>query len=192
MADTEPRSVAKMHEARDGYYPRGPHASSAQTSRSSELLRRIASRSRRRSRTGVSRSSRCRGRARVGRSSRSRAGVSRSGGGRRRSGGGLGGFLLRAGRQHQRRHECAKSKFGFHRSVPRREARVVKIPKNGLIVPRVPSPDRGAKFYRVPARFETAALQKSCGSGATGTGLACLEGRISLQSPGPTATRLRP
>ena len=38
---------------------------------------------------------------------------------------GAGGFLLRAGRQHQRRNECAKSKFGVHRSVPRREARVV-------------------------------------------------------------------
>jgi hypothetical protein len=64
----------------------------------------------------------------AGRSSRSSRLVGRSGGRRRRSGCGLGagGFLLRAGRQHQRRNECAKSKFGFHRSVPRREARVVR------------------------------------------------------------------
>ena len=35
------------------------------------------------------------------------------------------GFLLRAGRQHQRGNNSAKSKFGIHRSVPRIEARVV-------------------------------------------------------------------
>ncbi len=70
---------------------------------------------------------------------------------------GAGGFLLRAGRQHQRRNECAKSKFSVHRSVPRREARVVRKPDERVfVVPRVPSTGRARKFYRVPTSFETA------------------------------------
>ena len=54
----------------------------------------------------------------AGRSSRSR---------RSRSLISAGGFLLRAGRQHQRGNNGAKSNFGIHRSVPRREARVVLV-----------------------------------------------------------------
>jgi hypothetical protein len=49
------------------------------------------------------------------------------------------GFLLRAGRQHQRGNNGAKSKFGVHRSVPRREARVVLVRLRPItVVPRVP------------------------------------------------------
>src|SRR6202045_2563000 len=108
-----------------------------------------------------------RGGRRVGRSGRSsgirssRRVSSRSrrrgvGGGRRSgSGFGAGGFLLRAGRQHQRRNECAKSKFGVHRSVPRREARGVRKPDERVFFfPRNLVTGRAGKFYRVPMTFE--------------------------------------
>ena len=69
---------------------------------------------------------------------------------------GAGGFLLRAGRQHQRRNKCAKSKFCFHRSVPRREARVVfEKQTNEFLSFRESFTGRAGKFYRVPAGFET-------------------------------------
>ena len=92
------------------------------------LRRRGRSIGRRRSGSAVSRRSSGSISGRSSRSVRGRSGGSRCGfrGGRRSSCGvGAGGFLLRAGRQHQRRNECAKSEFGVHRSVPQREARVV-------------------------------------------------------------------
>jgi hypothetical protein len=68
------------------------------------------------------------------------------------------GFLLRAGRQHQRRHYCAKCKFGVHRSVPQREARVVLKrlrPDKVVPTPRFPQARR-ANSIEVPVRLETA------------------------------------
>ena len=145
-----------------GWHPPGPRVFQLKPVIRSELLgsRSVSRRRSRRSRSAIGRSGRSGGA--IGRSGgRSRSIASRSGVGgrrRRRSGCGLGagGFLLRAGRQHQRRNECAKSKFGFHRSVPRREARVVKTIANEVIGRSAsPCTDRGGKFYRVPDRFET-------------------------------------
>src|SRR6185437_5803692 len=131
---TVPAPYAQKREARAGGPRPGLTHLSAQASNPKDGLLASRSFAGRSSRSGrrsggiASRSSRRSGGI-ASRSSRRSGRIGGRGGGRRRRGGcglGAGGFLLRAGRQHQRRNECAKSKFGFHRSVPRREARVVR------------------------------------------------------------------
>jgi hypothetical protein len=64
-------------------------------------------------------------------------------------------FLLRAGREHQRGNDCAKSKFCIHRSVPRREARVVLIGLLPVAVVPHPLAARDANSIELPVRLET-------------------------------------
>jgi hypothetical protein len=83
---------------------------------------------------------------------------------------GAGRFLLRAGRQQQRRNERAKSKFCVHRSVPR-EARVVLIRLRPLTRRSAPLTRGGgtANSIEIPLRLETkaTALRRGCRAGAT-------------------------
>src|SRR6185312_7884760 len=76
------------------------------------------------------------------------------------------GFLLRAGRQHQRGNDCAKSKFGFHRSVPRREARVVWKRRRPVgIVPHPVPVSAESKFYRSPGTIGNCRTRALSGRG---------------------------